>query len=125
MLLLHAAALASFAQQHRTPNPHAKVKSVNPLNPKLDKKEDDGFSVILKPAIRRSFLFTIYQKGKPVHNVQLNPATRQAEGFANREAAFRAANWMIAAYRKDGVFPDLIPPNIASKLNLDEKQAAW
>lgn len=122
LLLLHAVALASFAQKQPKPQPHGRVKSATIVNPRFDRKESEGFSVVLKPAIRHTYLFSIYHKGKAVHSAVLNPATHEPAGFNSREAAFRAADWMVASYRKNGFFPEVIPPGIARKLQLNEQQ---
>lgn len=122
LLLLHAVALASFAQKQPKPHPTGRVKSATIVTPRFDRKESEGFSVVLKPAIRHTYLFAVYHKGKSVYNAVLNPATHEPGGFADREAAFRAADWMVASYRKNGFFPETIPPAIARKLQLAEQQ---
>lgn len=113
LLLLHAAAQNSFAQAAPPKTAHGSL-----VNPRMDKQEIKGFTVILQPAIRHTYLFSIYQKGKLLHSMMRHPVLQSAEGLSSREDAFRAAGWVIAAYQKKGVFPDVMPPDIARQMQL-------
>ena len=113
LILLLAAAGPCFAQT--APAPTSRSHSINP---RLDKKEQNGFTIILKPAIRNTYLFSVYQNGKMLHAQMRHPVNRSAVGFATRKDAYKAVGWAIAQYQQAGVFPDIIPPNVAAELQL-------
>lgn len=112
LLLLYAAANPSFAQ---TTHPQ-QASSI--VNPRLDKQEKEGFTIVLKPAIRNTFLFSVYQKGTLLHAAMRHPVSKSATGFKSRDEAFRAAGWMIGVFKESGVFPEAIPADDARRLQL-------
>ncbi len=116
LLLLHTAALPLFAQKTKSDRREMSRSAIN--NPAADKKELDGFTVILHPAPRRTFLYAVYEKGKLLHSSMQHPVHHTPVGFATRADAYKSAGWAIGEYQKTRSFPAAMPPAVAKQLNL-------
>lgn len=102
LLLLHAAAQESFAQNKKLQT--LPVAIASPVN---DQRRHDVFTIVLRPAIRNTFLFSIYREGKLLHTQVRHPQTLQALGFSDREAAYAYAGELIGNYQQTGNFPQV------------------
>lgn len=88
------------------------------LDPINDKKEKNGYSILLKMAPGNTVLFDLLKGQQPVFKQAMNPVTMLPQGFSSKEEAFKVAEWMIDKYGAQGHFPPLVPPDVARKLNV-------
>lgn len=102
LLLLHATAQPSFAQSKKL-----QTLPVGVASPLADQRQQDGYTIVLRPAIRNTFLFGIYREGKLLHNQSRHPQSLQAAGFATRDAAYAYATEIIGSYQQTGTFPQV------------------
>ena len=88
------------------------------IDPVKDKKEKNGYTIQLKTAPGNTVSFNLLKTGKPVFNQPMNPVTMLPMGFVTKSDAWKVAEYMIDQYGKQGQFPQVLPPNVAVILNI-------
>lgn len=122
LLFLFSVGLSLSAQQTQPPavpqNGAHPVKR-EPINLQKDKQVMEGFVVKLLPAPDGLYSFQVLKDNQPIYLQLKNPFTGQPGGFEKKEDAFNIARWMIKEYKRNGQFPQVIPPHVAQEFNID------
>lgn len=83
-----------------------------------DKKEINGYTVYLVPAIGNTFGFGIIKGNRSVAMQLNNPFSPAPAGFKTKEDAFKLAEWVVNEYIKNGRPPQHFSQELAKQLNL-------
>lgn len=121
LIMLQTLVAFNACAQKRGP---ANLSALEPVNPIKDKKEYQGYTIRLLPAMPMpgrmgSYAFDILRDNKPVvHQVQ-NPLPFFPKGLQKKDDAYKAAQWIIQEYQKTGHWQNVLPPHVAHDLRIE------
>lgn len=72
-----------------------KAQKHEPINPQKDRREFQGYTIRLLPAMGGTYGYDIMRANERVIHQGRNPFTFSSRGLAKKEDAFRLAQWQI------------------------------
>ena len=120
LIILQLAVFGVIAQKKGPLN----LKQPEPVNPMKDKREYQGYTIRLMPAMptpqrMRSYGFDILKNNISVVHQLKNPLPFAPKGIQKKEDAYKVAQWIIQDYKKTGHWQNSMPPHIARQLQIE------